>query len=121
MRPTIFADPAPDAKVSNEEIFGPVVVISGFKEEDEVVDNANNTPYGLHSAVFTQDINRAMRVASKICSGTVCINCCSMIDPSVPFGGRRQSGWGREMGKVRSSVIPMDVLSPAANLIKGGD
>ncbi|KAI9930067.1 hypothetical protein MW887_011877 [Aspergillus wentii] len=81
IRPTIFTDPSPNATVHKEEIFGPVVVISGFSDEDEV------------------DINRAMRVASKITTGTVCINCCATIDPSVPFGGRGQSGWGRELGK----------------------
>ncbi|KAJ5345666.1 hypothetical protein N7452_003670, partial [Penicillium brevicompactum] len=87
IRPTIFVDPETDARISKDEIFGPVVVISSFTDEDEVVNAANSTIYGLHSAVFTQDINRAMRVAGKICSGTVCINCCATVDPHVPFGG----------------------------------
>lgn len=74
MRPTIFVDPAPDARVYKEEIFGPVVVISEFEDEDDVISRANDTPFGLSGAVSTQDINRALRVSSRIESGTVCIN-----------------------------------------------
>ncbi|KAJ5387239.1 hypothetical protein N7509_009780 [Penicillium cosmopolitanum] len=100
IRPTIFVDPSPDATIYKEEIFGPVVVISGFTDEQTVVEKANNSKYGLHSAVFTQDINRAMRLSSKVSSGTVCINCTLMVDVGLPFGGCRQSGWGREGGKI---------------------
>lgn len=99
MRPTIFVDPKQDARIYKEEIFGPVVVISDFIDEDEVIARANDTSYGLSGAVFTQDINRAMRISSKIQSGTVCINCCTMIDYTAPFGGFKESGWGRELGK----------------------
>jgi acyl-CoA reductase-like NAD-dependent aldehyde dehydrogenase len=99
LRPTIFVDPAPDATVYREEIFGPVVVISEFTDEDDVVARANDTPFGLSGAVFTQDINRALRVSSRIESGTVCINCCTMVDIQVPLGGQKSSGWGRELGK----------------------
>ncbi|CAG8934779.1 unnamed protein product [Penicillium salamii] len=101
MRPTIFVDPAPDAEVYQEEIFGPVVVISSFSDEEDVIARANQSKYGLAGAVFTQDINRAMRLASAISSGTIGINCCSVFDPSVPCGGLRQSGFGRRNGKVR--------------------
>ncbi|KAH8422604.1 uncharacterized protein LDX57_000358 [Aspergillus melleus] len=100
MRPTIFVDPSPDATIYKEEIFGPVVVISSFTDEQTVVAKANDSIYGLHSAVFTQDINRAMRLSSKVSSGTVCINCTVMVDVALPFGGCRQSGWGREGGKI---------------------
>ncbi|KAK7892971.1 hypothetical protein LTR67_007208 [Exophiala xenobiotica] len=99
VQPTIFADSLPDARVHREEIFGPVVVVNSFKDEDEVIATANDTDYGLSGAVFTQDINRAMRVAAQINSGTVGVNCCGMIDPQVPFGGFKQSGIGRELGK----------------------
>ncbi|OAL38851.1 hypothetical protein AYO20_02057 [Fonsecaea nubica] len=99
MTPTIFLDPGPDAKIYREEIFGPVVVVSDFSSEEDVVNRANATTFGLSGAVFTQDVNRAMRVASQITSGTVCVNCCTMVDYTVPFGGLKQSGWGRELGK----------------------
>jgi acyl-CoA reductase-like NAD-dependent aldehyde dehydrogenase len=99
VQPTIFADAQPDAKVYKQEVFGPVVVVNSFRDEDEVIEKANDTDYGLSGAVFTQDINRAMRVAAEINSGTVGVNCCGMIDPQVPFGGFKQSGIGRELGK----------------------
>jgi acyl-CoA reductase-like NAD-dependent aldehyde dehydrogenase len=101
MRPTIFVDPSPDAKILKDEIFGPVVIVSTFTDEKEVLERANDTEFGLAGAVFTQDVNRAIRISSKIASGTVGINCCTMIDIHVPFGGYKQSGWGRELGKVR--------------------
>jgi acyl-CoA reductase-like NAD-dependent aldehyde dehydrogenase len=103
MTPTIFLDPKPGAKFYNEEIFGPVVVISDFTDEADVLECANARPFGLAGAVPTQDINRAMRVASENHSGTVCINCCTMVDYTVPFGFK-QSGWGRELGKASSDV-----------------
>ncbi|KAH0835370.1 Aldehyde dehydrogenase [Fonsecaea pedrosoi] len=106
MTPTIFLDPVPDAKIYREEIFGPVVVVSDFSTEEDVIHRANATTFGLSGAVFTQDVNRAMRVASQITSGTVCVNCCTMVDYTVPFGGLKQSGWGRELGKV-CRHIPM--------------
>ncbi|XP_014551552.1 hypothetical protein COCVIDRAFT_112596, partial [Bipolaris victoriae FI3] len=99
MRPAIFVDPNADAKIYKEEIFSPVVVISEFTEEEEVIARANATPFGLSGAVFSQDINRAMRVSAKIHSGTVCVNCCTMVDIFAPFGGFKSSGWGRELGK----------------------
>lgn len=99
VQPTIFIDAESDAKIYKEEIFGPVVVINSFNDEAEVIKKANDTQYGLSGAVFTQDINRALRVAAQIKSGTVGINCCGMIDPQVPFGGFKQSGTGRELGK----------------------
>ncbi|KAL4861628.1 hypothetical protein BDV12DRAFT_203828 [Aspergillus spectabilis] len=99
MRPTIFVDPSPDAKILKDEIFGPVVVVSTFTDEKEVLERANDTEFGLAGAVFTQDVNRAIRISSKIASGTVGINCCTMVDIHVPFGGYKQSGWGRELGK----------------------
>lgn len=99
VKPTIFMDSQPDASIYKQEIFGPIVVINSFKDEDEVIDRANDTVFGLSGAVFSQDINRAMRVAGRIHSGTVGVNCCTMVDYTVPFGGYKQSGAGRELGK----------------------
>ncbi|KAJ5239856.1 hypothetical protein N7468_004475 [Penicillium chermesinum] len=99
MVPTIFVDPEPGASIYKEEIFGPVVVISSFKDEEEVLARANDTEFGLSGAVFSQDVNRALRVAGKLRSGTACVNCCTLVDLTTPFGGYKQSGWGRELGK----------------------
>ncbi|CAG7950298.1 unnamed protein product [Penicillium olsonii] len=99
IRPTIFVDPNVDAEITQEEVFGPVVVIIGFTDEQEVISQANNTQFGLAGAVFTQDINRGVRIASAISSGTVGINCCGVLNANVPFGGYKQSGIGRELGQ----------------------
>ncbi|BCR84058.1 aldehyde dehydrogenase family protein [Aspergillus chevalieri] len=99
MQPSIFVDPSPNAAINDEEVFGPVVVISGFMEEKEVVALANDTPFGLSGAVFTQNLQRGLRVAGAITSGTVCINCCAMLDTQVPFRGWGHSGVGSELGK----------------------
>ncbi|KAL1799628.1 hypothetical protein ACET3X_003665 [Alternaria dauci] len=103
VQPTIFVDPSPDAKVLHEEIFGPVVVVSEFEDEDDVIARVNDTPYGLSGTIYSQDINRALRASSRIRSGTVCINSSIQTDPEVPFGGMKQSGWEREYGKASTS------------------
>jgi acyl-CoA reductase-like NAD-dependent aldehyde dehydrogenase len=76
-----------------------VVVVNTFKTEEEAIARANDTEFGLAAAVFTQDINRAMRVCKKLQAGTVQVNCTIKIDPQVPFGGLKKSGLGRENGK----------------------
>ncbi|MCJ1298335.1 hypothetical protein MMC08_001124 [Hypocenomyce scalaris] len=99
IEPTIFTDVKQDAEIRTQEIFGPVSVIATFKEEDEIIKRCNDSEYGLMAGVFTQDINRALRVASEFESGMSCINCMSMAHMQVPFGGSKQSGIGREMGE----------------------
>ena len=86
-------------KIYREEVFGPFVVIVSFKTEDEAIEMANDTSYGLGSAVFTQNITRAHRVAKRIEAGTVWINTSSGTDYRIPFGGVKQSGMGRELGE----------------------
>ncbi|KAJ5361738.1 mitochondrial aldehyde dehydrogenase [Penicillium brevicompactum] len=97
--PTIFADVTDDMIISREEIFGPVVVISAFETEEQAVQKANDSPYGLGCAIFTQNLERSHRLARKMESGTVWINSSNDSDSRTPFGGVKQSGIGRELGE----------------------
>jgi aldehyde dehydrogenase (NAD+) len=99
IEPTIFTNVTDSMKIYREEVFGPFVVISSFQTEEEAVRRANDTTYGLGSAVFTQDIAKAHRVARAIESGTVWINSSNDSDIRIPFGGVKQSGIGRELGE----------------------
>lgn len=99
VEPTVLVDVKPHMKVVREEIFGPVVTAIPFSEPEEVVAFANDTVYGLASAVWTRDISKAHRIAAKLRAGTVWINCYNVFDPALPFGGYKQSGWGRENGR----------------------
>lgn len=99
IQPTIFTDTSPDMKIVQEEIFGPVGVVIKFTSEADVVRQANDTMYGLAAAVFSQDINRALRVAHALRAGTAWVNCVNQLHPQVPFGGFKQSGIGRELGE----------------------
>jgi aminomuconate-semialdehyde/2-hydroxymuconate-6-semialdehyde dehydrogenase len=97
-QPTVITDLPVGCRVNREEIFGPVITITPFDKEDEVIDYANDSEYGLSSTVWTQNLNRAHRVAEKIHAGTVWVNCWLVRDLRVPFGGMKQSGIGREGG-----------------------
>ncbi|KAJ5965597.1 Retinal dehydrogenase 1 [Penicillium waksmanii] len=95
--PTVFLETAEDTKPMKEEIFGPVVHINTFRDEDEVVAKANDTEYGLYAAVYTKDVSRALRMAKKLDSGSVGVNCTSPTGAKdMPFGGYKASGTGRE-------------------------
>jgi phenylacetaldehyde dehydrogenase len=98
VEPTVLTNTRPDMKVVREEIFGPVVVAAPFSDLDEVAAEANNTPYGLGAGIWTKDISKAHALAKKIKAGSVWINCYNVFDAALPFGGYKQSGWGREMG-----------------------
>ncbi len=98
VEPTVLVDVRQDMKVMQEEIFGPVVCAMPFTDPDEVIAAANDTIYGLAAAVWTRDISKAHRIASALRAGTVWINCFNIFDAALPFGGYKQSGWGREMG-----------------------
>lgn len=97
--PTIFTDVKNSMKIAREEIFGPVAAVIPFKDENDAVFQGNDTTYGLAAAVWTRDVSRAFRVARAIKAGTVWVNCYNNIDPISPFGGYKQSGIGRELGK----------------------
>jgi aminomuconate-semialdehyde/2-hydroxymuconate-6-semialdehyde dehydrogenase len=97
--PTVLTDLPVSCRTNREEIFGPVVTITPFDDEEEVIGYANDTEYGLASSVWTQNLSRAHRVAEKIHTGTVWVNCWLVRDLRVPFGGMKQSGVGREGGE----------------------
>ena len=97
--PTIFDDVTESMTIAQEEIFGPVLSVLSFQTEEEAVAIANRTAYGLVSAVFTADVQRAHRVSRNIQAGVVWINRWNGFDSAAPFGGFKQSGWGREMGE----------------------
>ncbi|KAJ5518229.1 hypothetical protein N7453_000651 [Penicillium expansum] len=96
--PAIFLDTGKDSSIARDEIFGPVVVINRFKTEEEVIALSNASQYGLMAGVFTQDINRGLRLSELFDSGVVGVNCVSTIHFSCPFGGTKESGIGRELG-----------------------
>src|ERR1035437_9504727 len=98
VEPTVLTNTHPGMTVVREEIFGPVVVAAPFSDLDEVAAAANDTPYGLGAGIWTRDISKAHALAKKIRAGSIWINCYNVFDAALPFGGYKQSGWGREMG-----------------------
>jgi phenylacetaldehyde dehydrogenase len=98
VEPTVITNAHPDMKIVREEIFGPVVVVAPFQDLDEIAAAANDSEYGLGAGIWTKDISKAHALAKKLRAGTVWINCYNVFDAALPFGGYKQSGWGREMG-----------------------
>ncbi len=99
VEPTVLVNTSPEMRVEREEIFGPVVTAIPFKNaDDDLLARANDTPYGLAAGIYTRDMARAHRIANRLRAGTVWINCYNIFDAALPFGGYKQSGWGREMG-----------------------
>ena len=98
VEPTVLTNTRPEMKVVREEIFGPVLVAAPFTDLDEIAAVANDSEYGLGAGIWTRDISKAHALAKKLRAGTVWINCYNVFDAALPFGGYKQSGWGREMG-----------------------
>ncbi|HTY54126.1 MAG TPA: aldehyde dehydrogenase family protein [Candidatus Binataceae bacterium] len=99
VQPTVFTEVNNGMRIAREEIFGPVASVIRFKDENDVVLQGNDTEYGLGAAVWTKDLSRAHKVARRLKSGTVWVNCYLNGSPDMPFGGYKQSGFGRELGK----------------------
>jgi aldehyde dehydrogenase (NAD+) len=122
IQPTIFSQVTDSMKIAKEEIFGPVMQLLKFKTLDEAIKRANSTHFGLGAGIMTRDVGTALKAASDLNAGTVWINCYNNFDLAAPFGGTKESGWGREKGEyalenyteVKCVMIPMDI--PAAKL-----
>jgi phenylacetaldehyde dehydrogenase len=97
--PALFTEVRPGMHLEQEEVFGPVLAVIRFSDEDELIEAVNGTPYGLSGSVWTRDIQRALRIARQVDSGQVGVNIHAAMSPETPFGGNKQSGWGREFGR----------------------
>jgi aldehyde dehydrogenase (NAD+) len=116
VQPTVFTEVRDDMKIAKEEIFGPVMQLMKFKTLKEAIERSNNTNYGLAAGICTRDVGTALSVARDLEAGTVWINCYDNFDLAAPFGGFKQSGWGREKGEyalenyteVKCVMMPVD-------------
>ena len=99
VQPTVFANVQDNMRIAQEEIFGPVISAISFKDADELIKRANATTFGLGSGVWTTNVSKAHQVAKALRAGSVWVNCYQAMDPAVPFGGYKMSGYGRESGK----------------------
>jgi phenylacetaldehyde dehydrogenase len=99
VEPTVLVDTTPDMKVVREEIFGPVVSAMPFTDHEHVLPAANETNFGLAAGIWTRDVSHAHRIAAELQAGTVWVNTYNVFDAALPFGGFKESGWGREMGR----------------------
>ena len=123
VEPTLLLNPSKTSKVYTDEIFGPVLAIKTFKTEDEAIEMANDTTYGLGAALYTSDVTRAMRVSAQLQAGTVSVNMAFMPTVNSPFGGVKQSGIGREGGKagllayLDQKVIHINMAAPSKDAL----
>jgi acyl-CoA reductase-like NAD-dependent aldehyde dehydrogenase len=116
VRPTLFSDANNDMRIAREEIFGPVLTVIAYRDEDEAIRIANDSEYGLAGSVFTADVDRGYAVAARVRSGTFGVNEGYIMDPAAPFGGVKNSGYGRELGTEGiDSYTVTQSISAAAN------
>jgi acyl-CoA reductase-like NAD-dependent aldehyde dehydrogenase len=99
VKPTVFTGVNNDMRIAQEEVFGPVLAVIPFNTVEEVAEQANKTTFGLSGAVWTNDVKKAHKLAAHIKAGTIWVNCYNALDPAMPFGGYKMSGYGRELGK----------------------
>ena len=99
LSPMILDKIHPNMAIAQEEVFGPLLAVIGFSNEEQAIASANNSCYGLAAALWSRDINRVLRVADKLQAGLVSVNCFDGGDITTPFGGMRQSGFGRDKGR----------------------
>ncbi len=99
VRPALFTGVQPTMRIAREEIFGPILAVSRFRDEDALLRDVNGLRYGLSGSVWTRDMQRALRLAQRIDSGQVAVNYHAAMSPETPFGGNKESGWGREFGR----------------------
>ena len=97
--PTVFTNVAQSYRIAQEEIFGPVLSVLTFRTPDEAIEKANNTPYGLSAGVWTEKGSRILAMAQKLRAGVIWANTYNRFDPASPFGGYKESGFGREGGR----------------------
>lgn len=99
VRPALFTSVQPTMRIAREEIFGPLLAVSRFRDEDALLRDVNGLRYGLSGSVWTRDMQRALRLAQRIDSGQGAVNYHAAMSPETPFGGNKESGWGREFGR----------------------
>jgi acyl-CoA reductase-like NAD-dependent aldehyde dehydrogenase len=117
VKPTLFSNAHNDMRIAREEIFGPVLTVIGYENDDDAVRIANDCEYGLAGSVFTQDVDRGFGIATRVRSGTFGVNQGYIMDPVAPFGGVKQSGYGRELGRegLESYLVSQSVSCSAAS------